>query len=52
MFTFLDIAWPVGEEALSEEARMAVDKLLTVEVDKRPAAKGTHVHVHFWLVHF
>ncbi|XP_059142329.1 serine/threonine-protein kinase greatwall-like [Physella acuta] len=34
-----NITWPVGEEALSEEAKMAVDKLLTVEVDKRPAAK-------------
>ncbi|KAH9489184.1 hypothetical protein Btru_057788, partial [Bulinus truncatus] len=34
-----NITWPVGEEALSDQARAAVDGLLTNDPDRRPAAK-------------
>ncbi|KAI8781292.1 serine/threonine-protein kinase greatwall [Biomphalaria glabrata] len=34
-----NITWPVGEEALSDQARAAVDALLTTDPEKRPAAK-------------
>lgn len=35
-----DITWPEDEEALSDEARSAIEALLTVDADRRPAAKG------------
>ncbi|CAG5120350.1 unnamed protein product, partial [Candidula unifasciata] len=34
-----NIAWPDEEEALSDEARSAIEALLTVDADRRPAAK-------------
>ncbi|GFR88849.1 serine/threonine-protein kinase greatwall-like [Elysia marginata] len=42
-----DITWPEGEEALSEEAQAAVNALLTVDVNKRPAAQETKKLVFF-----
>ncbi|GFO43662.1 serine/threonine-protein kinase greatwall-like [Plakobranchus ocellatus] len=42
-----DITWPEDEEALSEEARAAVEALLTVDIDSRPAAKETKAMVFF-----
>lgn len=35
----LDIEWPQGDEALSDEAMEAVDLLLTIDPIERPAAK-------------
>ncbi|XP_005105833.1 uncharacterized protein LOC101852430 [Aplysia californica] len=35
-----NIVWPEGEEALSEDAQSAVEQLLTMDVERRPTAKG------------
>lgn len=36
---WIDIEWPEGDEALSNEAIEAVDKMLTMDPLQRPAAK-------------
>lgn len=35
---FIDIEWPEGEEALSQEAVSAIETLLTMDPKDRPAA--------------
>jgi hypothetical protein len=37
---FLDIPWPVGEEALSEAARNAVEGLLSIDPNQRLMSPG------------
>lgn len=38
---YLDIPWPDGEEAMSEDAQEAINSLLTMDPSDRPTSKGT-----------
>lgn len=42
-----DIEWPQDEEALSEDAVEAIEQLLTVDPNVRPAAKEVREMIYF-----
>jgi hypothetical protein len=41
-FVYIDIEWPEGEEALSENARSTIDSLLNLDPSLRPTAVGVY----------
>ena len=41
MLSSSDIPWPEEDEALSEQAQVCVDTLLSMDSQQRPAAEGT-----------